>query len=104
MAILGFGKGGFGRGRFGRRGGATHGATGNEAKYLKQLSDRRSAVTVKLGDGEQVQGWIEYFDDSMIRLTRTGSPNLLIYKQQVLTITELRKRTSGNRAEAAGLL
>ncbi len=103
MAILGFGKGGFGRGRFGR-GKIASGTTGNEAKYLKQLSERRTPVTVKLRDGELVQGWIEYFDDTMLRLTRAGSPNLFIYKQQVMSITEQRKRATGNRAEPVGLL
>ena len=49
-------------------------------------------VTVKLRDGESVSGWIEYFDERMIRLTREGRPNLFIYKQQIRTITEQGKR------------
>lgn len=44
---------------------------------------------VKLRDGERVSGWIEYFDDAMIRLTRESKPNLFIYKQQIRTIREL---------------
>ena len=32
---------------------------------------------VKLRGGETVRGWIEYFDDGMLRLTREGKPNLL---------------------------
>jgi host factor-I protein len=35
-----------------------------------------------------VNGWIEYFDDMMLRLTREGKPNLFIYKAQIRTITE----------------
>jgi host factor-I protein len=35
-----------------------------------------------------VTGWIEYFDDMMLRLTREGKPNLFIYKSQIRTITE----------------
>ena len=50
-------------------------------------------MTVKLRDGESVSGWIEYFDDRMIRLTREGRPNLFIYKQQIRTITEQGRRT-----------
>jgi host factor-I protein len=53
-------------------------------------------VTVKLKDGESVSGWIEYFDDTMIRLTREGKPNLFIYKQQIQTIRENSKRESGH--------
>ena len=64
------------------------GETGQEALYLRSLSDRQVPVHVKLRDGETVSGWIEYFDDRMIRLTREGKPNLFIYKHQIRTITE----------------
>ncbi len=64
------------------------GETGQEALYLRSLSERQVPVHVKLRDGETVSGWIEYFDDRMIRLTREGKPNLFIYKHQIRTITE----------------
>jgi host factor-I protein len=69
------------------------GETGQEALYLRSLSDRQVVVIVKLRDGETVRGWIEYFDDAMLRLTREGLPNLFIYKHQIRSITEAgRKR------------
>ena len=71
---------------------APPGNTGQEALYLHSLSDRQVTVTVKLRDGETVRGWIEYFDDGMLRLTREGKPNLFIYKHQIRTITEAGKR------------
>ncbi len=71
-----------------RHKGPPAGETGQEALYLKSLSDRQVPVAVKLRDGEVVSGWIEYFDDKMIRLTRQGKPNLFIYKTQIRTITE----------------
>jgi host factor-I protein len=49
-------------------------------------------VNIKLRDGETVRGWIEYFDDSMLRLTREGQPNLFIYKNQIRTISEAGRR------------
>jgi host factor-I protein len=70
------------------------GETGQEALYLKSLSERKIPVSVKLRDGEVVKGWIEYFDDGMLRLTREGKPNLFIYKHQIRTITEAGKRRS----------
>jgi host factor-I protein len=80
------------------------GETGQEALYLKSLSDRKVAVTVKLRDGETVKGWIEYFDDGMLRLTREGKPNLFIYKHQIRTISESGKRRPAfdGAAAAAG--
>jgi host factor-I protein len=67
------------------------GETGHEALYLRSLCDRQVNVQVKLRDGETVRGWIEYFDDGMLRLTREGKPNLFIYKHQIRTITEVGK-------------
>lgn len=80
------------------------GETGQEALYLRSLSERQVPVHVKLRDGETVSGWIEYFDDRMIRLTREGKPNLFIYKHQIRTITEhgrtARRRGARDGAEA----
>jgi host factor-I protein len=76
------------------------GDTGQESLYLRFLSEKQVPVTVKLRDGENVQGWIEYYDDKMIRLTREGRPNLFIYKQQIKTITENAKRKRAPRKSA----
>lgn len=77
------------------------GDTGQESLYLRSLSDRQISVQVQLRDGEVIDGWIEYFDDSIVRITRDGHPNLFIYKHQIRTITEAphrrvsRERTAG---------
>jgi len=76
------------------------GETGQEALYLRSLSDRQVNVQIKLRDGETVRGWIEYFDDGMLRLTREGKPNLFIYKHQIRAITEVGK-LAPRRAKAA---
>ena len=68
------------------------GETGQEALYLRSLSDRQITVLIKLRDGETVRGWIEYFDDSMVRLTREGHPNLFIYKHQIRSISDAGKK------------
>src|ERR1017187_4211315 len=75
------------------------GETGQEALYLRSLSDRQVQISVKLRGGEIVRGWIEYFDDGMLRLTREGRPNLFIYKHQIETITESGRRR-GSRMTA----
>lgn len=75
------------------------GETGQETLYLRSLSERHIPVIVLLRDGETVSGWIEYFDDGMIRLTREHLPNLFIYKHQIRTITEaIHRRLSRNPA------
>jgi host factor-I protein len=78
------------------------GETGQEGLYLRSLSDRQVVVNIKLRDGETVRGWIEYFDDSMLRLTRENQPNLFIYKHQIRSISELGKRRAPRYESADG--
>jgi host factor-I protein len=79
------------------------GETGQEALYLRSLSERQIVVTIKLRDGETVRGWIEYFDDSMLRLTREGLPNLFIYKHQIRTISEAGRKRGPERGPERGV-
>jgi host factor-I protein len=74
--------------------------TGQEALYLRFLSEKQVPVNVKLRDGEVVSGWIEYYDEGMIRLTREAKPNLFIYKQQIRTISELVRKDESRRRVA----
>ena len=62
--------------------------TGMESSYLKALGEKQTPVTVKLLSGEIFRGWIEYYDIGMIRLTREGSPNLFIFKHEIMYIAE----------------
>ena|SRR5579871_3558849 len=79
------------------------GETGQEALYLRSLSERQVPVAVKLRGGEVVRGWIEYFDDGMLRLTREGKPNLFIYKHQIETITETGRRRGPRAGSPDGI-
>jgi len=47
--------------------------------YVKQMQ-ARTPVAVVLTDGETLSGIIEWYDRDCIKLTRHGSPNLMIYK------------------------
>jgi sRNA-binding regulator protein Hfq len=60
-----------------------------EAKYLRKLVDGKQLVTLKLTNNETVEGVIEFFDESFLRLTRAGGPNLFIYKHDVKYLWEL---------------
>jgi host factor-I protein len=62
--------------------------TGMESSYLKALGEKQTPVTVKLVCGEALHGWIEYYDVGMVRLTREGSPNLFIFKHEIMYIAE----------------
>ena len=47
--------------------------------YVKQMQ-ARTPVAVVLTDGEVLHGVVEWYDRDCIKLTRFGSPNLMIYK------------------------
>ena len=47
--------------------------------YLKQMSAKTPMVIV-LTDGEQVRGWIEWYDRTSLKVNRDQAPNLLIQK------------------------
>jgi host factor-I protein len=50
--------------------------------WVKQMQ-ARTPVAVVLNDGEILRGTVEWYDRDCIKLTRYGSPNLLIYKQVI---------------------
>ena len=62
--------------------------TFEEVKYLKQLIENATPVRVKMVDGEEVEGTIEYYDKSFIRITREGKPNLFIFKHDIKYLAE----------------
>ncbi len=60
-----------------------------EVKYLKHLIDQKIPVCVKLSDNEEVRGVVEYYDQRFIRVTRTGAPNLFIFKHDIKYLYEV---------------
>ena len=50
--------------------------------YQKQMQTKTPMVVV-LRDGEEVHGYIEWYDKSCIKLNRSGAPNLMIYKPAI---------------------
>jgi host factor-I protein len=47
--------------------------------YLKQMNSRTPMV-IMMTDGEEIRGWIEWYDKSCLKVNREGAPNLLIQK------------------------
>lgn len=84
--------------------------TFEESAYLKSLGEQQKSVSIKLQGGEVVRGWIEYYDRNMLRLTREGSPNLFIFKSEIMYIEEgdcklarpRRTKSASTKSEASG--
>lgn len=60
-----------------------------EIRYLKHLIEKKIPVRVKLSDNEVVEGVVEYYDQRFIRITRTGAPNLFIFKHDIKYLYEV---------------
>ena len=50
--------------------------------YLKQMQSK-TPIVVRLVDGEELRGWIEWYDKDVIKLNRERAPNLLIPKRSI---------------------
>ena len=50
--------------------------------WVKQMQ-ARTPMTIVMADGEVLRGTVEWYDRDCIKLTRVGSPNLLIFKQAI---------------------
>jgi host factor-I protein len=48
--------------------------------WVKQMQGRTSMVVV-LETGEELHGAVEWYDRECIKLTRTGAPNLMVFKR-----------------------
>lgn len=53
-----------------------------EFYYLKQMAARTPMVVVLTG-GEELRGWIEWYDKNSLKLNRQREPNLMIFKRDI---------------------
>lgn len=63
--------------------------TFEEVKYLKSLIEKQTPVRIKLTDNSEVEGRVEFYDRRFIRLTRTGAPNLFVFKHDIKYLYEI---------------
>jgi len=50
--------------------------------YIKQMAAKTPMVVV-LNDGEEIRGWIEWYDKNCLKVNRERGPNLLIPKTSI---------------------
>lgn len=65
-----------------------------EFYYLKQMAAKTPMVVV-LDNGEELRGWIEWYDKGALKINRHDGPNLLIPKHSIRYMfkeDELRRR------------
>ena len=64
--------------------------------WVKQMQSHTQMVVV-LDNGESLRGTVEWYDRDCIKLTRQGSPNLLIFKRVIKYVHK-----DGEEAAAGG--
>ncbi|HEK86425.1 MAG: Hfq-like protein [Candidatus Saccharicenans sp.] len=72
--------------------------------FLKQMN-KKTLMAVVFADGEEVEGYIEWYDRNCFKLNRQHAPNLLIYKRQVKYIykpEQLERSREQNKNEDPG--
>jgi len=59
-----------------------------EIRYLRHLVEHSVPVRARLLNNEEIEGIIEFFDESFIRLTRKDAPNIFLYKHDIKYLFE----------------
>lgn len=59
-----------------------------EDRYLRELKESKTKISVRLHTGDTVSGVVEFFDATFFRLTREGEPNIFLYKEEILYFWE----------------
>lgn len=65
--------------------------------YLKQMSSRTPMV-ITLTDGEEIHGWIEWYDKTCLKVNREGAPNLLIQKHCIKYLCKAEELTTSSES------
>jgi host factor-I protein len=60
-----------------------------EVEFWKDLVARQQPVRVRLMDNQEHTGTVEYFDSGMVRITRSGQPNLFLFKHDIKYVYEV---------------
>ncbi len=62
--------------------------------YLKQMN-KKTPMAIVLTDGEEVRGYIEWYDRYCLKLNREDAPNLLVFKNSIKYMYKLNDGKSG---------
>lgn len=66
--------------------------TNAESFYFVKQMNAKTQVVVVLLDGEEIHGWIEWYDRECIKVHTYNEQNYMIYKHSIKYITKERER------------
>jgi sRNA-binding regulator protein Hfq len=53
-----------------------------EYYFVKQMN-AKTPMVITLDGGEELRGWIEWYDEECIKVNRADAPNLLLFKRAI---------------------
>ena len=68
-----------------------------EIYYYKKQIDAHTPMVMVLLDGEEIEGTIEWYDRSALKVNRRVAPNLLVLKRKLNTCSKLKNVLSRPR-------
>jgi sRNA-binding regulator protein Hfq len=69
--------------------------TNAEIFYYKKQMDAHTPMVILLNDGEEVEGTIEWYDRSALKINRKGAPNIMLLKHNIKYMFKAEDRDGG---------
>lgn len=69
--------------------------TNAEIFYYKKQMDAHTQMVIVLQDGEEVEGTIEWYDRSALKINRKGAPNIMLLKHNIKYMFKAEDRDGG---------
>ena len=69
--------------------------TSAEIFYYKKQMDQHTLMVIVLTDGEEVEGTIEWYDRSALKINRRGAPNIMLLKHNIKHMFKAEDRDGG---------
>jgi host factor-I protein len=69
--------------------------TSAEIFYYKKQMDQHTLMVIVLVDGEEVEGTIEWYDRSALKINRKGAPNIMLLKHNIKYMFKAEDRDGG---------
>jgi len=70
-----------------------------EFYYRKQMQNRTPMV-IKLVGGEELRGWIEWYDRDCVKVNRDNAPNILVMKRYITYMYKAEEESAGGESDA----
>ncbi len=76
--------------------------TNAEIFYYKKQMDSHTVMVMVLNDGDEVEGTIEWYDRSALKINRKDAPNILLLKHNIKYMFKAEDRDGGGESDEAG--